>query len=423
MLSHLRIGCVLPLYMMLTVSLGLADRAETREPTLSDMAGQIIIMGFIGSEPTQPGVRGLINEAAANRIGGIILFANNVKSPAQLRRLNGAFKRAAPGPFMIAVDQEGGAVQRLTAQKGFVNTPSAADIARKNSVAEAERLYARMAQNIASAGVTANLAPVVDLNVDPANRVIGRVGRSYSTDPAVVARYARAFVRAHRASGVATALKHFPGHGSSAGDTHKGFVDVTDTWSRRELAPFQSLVRSGDADMVMVAHVALQTDGGDRLPSTLSPAVVEGLLRRDIGFDGVAVSDDLEMAAIRREHSRGEAAVRALRAGVDLLVFAAHGSEPAPVAREIHTALVRAAQADPALRSRLRQAYARAVRLKRSRVPASSAPIRAARAVPDRMDSFAPEKPPAFQRSGHFPRADCGAKCPSAPVPRANPAR
>ena len=386
MLIHLRMRRVLPLFLTLAIALGIVHRVDAREPTLSDMAGQMIIMGFIGSEPTQPGIRGLINEAAANRIGGIILFANNVKSPAQLRRLNGAFKRAAPGPFMVAVDQEGGAVQRLTAKKGFVSTPSAADIARKNSVAEAERLYARMAQNLASAGVTANLAPVVDLNINPANRVIGRVGRSYSADPAVVERYARAFVRAHRASGIATALKHFPGHGSSAGDTHKGFVDVTDTWSRRELAPFQSLVRSGDADMVMVAHVALQTGGGERLPSTLSPAVVEGLLRRDVGFDGVAMSDDLEMAAIRREHSRGEAAVRSLRAGVDLLVFAAHGSDPAPVAREIHTALVRAAEADPALRSRLRQAYDRAVRLKRTRVPVNPAPVRAASAPIPRVN-------------------------------------
>ncbi|MEM6847543.1 MAG: glycoside hydrolase family 3 N-terminal domain-containing protein, partial [Pseudomonadota bacterium] len=148
----------------------------------------------------------------------------------------------------------------------------------------------------------------------------------------------------------------------------------------------QSLVRSGDADMVMVAHVALQTGGGERLPSTLSPAVVEGLLRRDVGFDGVAMSDDLEMAAIRREHSRGEAAVRSLRAGVDLLVFAAHGSDPAPVAREIHTALVRAAEADPALRSRLRQAYDRAVRLKRTRVPVNPAPVRAASAPIPRVN-------------------------------------
>jgi beta-N-acetylhexosaminidase len=173
-----------------------------------------------------------------------------------------------------------------------------------------------------SAGINWNLAPVVDVGYNPANPVIVGAARSFSANPRLVTAHARAFVQGMRAEGMLTALKHFPGHGSSYGDSHKGFVDVTTTANREtELMPYRTLIAERLADGIMTAHVfnrALDPE----FPATLSRATITELLRGELGFDGPVVTDDLRMRAIEQHWGLEAAAVRALAAGADILLIA-----------------------------------------------------------------------------------------------------
>ena len=176
---------------------------------------------------------------------------------------------------------------------------------------------------------------MVDVDVNPTNPVIGALDRSFSADPAVVATQGRAFLDGLHDAGVAGALKHFPGHGSSTADTHLGWVDVTSTWTSKELIPFRDIIANGGTDAVLVAHV-FDSKLDPVYPASLSDAVITGMLRGDLGFDGVVISDDLQMGAIRAEYGYETAVERAILAGTDILTIANEQVyEPDVVARTI----------------------------------------------------------------------------------------
>src|SRR5690606_32036763 len=165
---------------------------------------------------------------AQGHIGGVMFLKTNVGSLGAVREMNALFRSASPDlPPFITLDQEGGAVERLTKDVCFTEIPNAATIAGRNSAAEAEAIYAKMAAGIADLGFSVNFGPVADLATNPDNQVIARFVRAFSAEPAVVTDYDAAFIRAHRAARVLTAIKHFPGHGSSTADSHEGFVDIT----------------------------------------------------------------------------------------------------------------------------------------------------------------------------------------------------
>ena len=166
-----------------------------------------------------------------------------------------------------------------------------------------------------------NLAPVVDLDANPANPVIGAFGRSFSADPDAVTRHARAFIQAHHDRGVLCALKHFPGHGSSSTDSHIGFVDIAGTWSEAELEPCAALIAEGLVDVIMTAHV-FNANLDQTHPATLSHPVVTGILREQLGYDGVVMSDVIEMAAISANYGFEASVQLAIEAGVDILLYA-----------------------------------------------------------------------------------------------------
>jgi beta-N-acetylhexosaminidase len=207
-------------------------------------------------------------------------------------------------------------------------------------------VLATLAVRLREAGINWNLAPVVDVGYNPANPVIVGVGRSFSANPRLVAAQARAYLAGMHAESMLTALKHFPGHGSSYTDSHKGFVDVSDTANADvELAPYRLLLADHAVDSVMTAHV-FNRHLDSRYPATLSRRTITGVLRDDIGWDGVVVSDDLRMAAIEEHYGLERAAVLALAAGVDVLLIAddrlPDGRSAARVALEaVHRALVR----------------------------------------------------------------------------------
>jgi beta-N-acetylhexosaminidase len=317
---------------------------------LRDRIAAMLLVGFRGRTAAEAEMT--LRQIATLGVGGVVLFdvdqptggPRNVESPEQLAALVGSLREAATRvPLTVAIDQEGGRVARLDESYGFPPTRSAADLGRLDDPAVTRAEAAAMADVLVAAGITLNLAPVVDLAVNPANPVIAAVERSYGADPHLVGAHAAAFIEAHHERGIACALKHFPGHGSSAADTHLGVVDVTDTWTDRELEPFAALIGRGLADSVLTAHV-FNADLDPDHPATLSAPTITGILRERIGFTGVVISDDLQMGAIRDAYGFDEAVALAIEAGVDLLVIAnqiAYEPEVAPRTIDIVEGLVR----------------------------------------------------------------------------------
>lgn len=303
-----------------------ASPAST-DGALADKIGELVMVGFRGAalEDLDP----ILQQVESGQLGGVVLFdvdvatgsSRNVESPEQVRSLVAELQNAARSPLLVAIDQEGGRVSRLKERYGFPATMSQQELGERQSLELTAGQARRTAEVLADLGINLNLAPVVDVNVDPASPVIGALGRSFSGDAGVVTAHSRAVIEAHRDAGVLTAVKHFPGHGSAPGDTHLGFVDVTDTWSPAELVPYRALVSEGRVDAVMTAHVVNgQLD--PQWPATLSPATVTGVLRDQLGFNGVVVSDDLQMGAIADHYGLETAVHQALVAGVDILLFA-----------------------------------------------------------------------------------------------------
>ena len=289
--------------------------------------GQMIMTGFRGSEAAN--CAAVLRDIEMLHIGGVILFdydvpaksaLRNVLSPVQLRALTAALQKQSPLRLFIAIDQEGGRVNRLKAKYGFPASVSQRALGRMGSPDSARAAGERTARTLADAGITVNFAPALDLEANPDNPVIAKLERSFSADPDVVTKLGRAMIDGFHSRGILCAIKHFPGHGSSAGDTHAGFVDVTNTWTRRELLPFAALIREGRCDMVMTAHI-VNRHLDPLYPSTLSHNVITSLLRDSLGFSGVVVSDDLQMKAISDSYGFEEAIHCAVDAGIDILLF------------------------------------------------------------------------------------------------------
>lgn len=302
-------------------------------PTVADAPletkiGQMILAGFRGLR-VAPG--DLLAERLRNGSpGNVVLFDHdtpsngvidrNIQSPAQLQALTTELQTYAPIPLFIATDEEGGQVARLSPRWGFPATYSAKSLGDRNDPKFTRETARAMAETLATAGVNLNLAPVVDLNVNPDNPVIGRYDRSFSANPDIVTAQALAFIEGHHDAGVLTTLKHFPGHGSSTADSHKGFVDVTKLWSRPELEPFRNIIAAGKADAVMTAHIFNANLDPD-YPATLSKATLTGILREELGFDGVVITDDMQMGAIRDFYGFEAAVELAVNAGADIVAI------------------------------------------------------------------------------------------------------
>jgi len=352
---------------VLVALLALTSAAPSAAQSLEQMAGQMIIVGFQGDDVGDKSVKAAIAEIAAGTLGGVMYLKTNVKNLDAVEAMNDAFRAASPDlPPFITLDQEGGAVERLTESVGFDELPSAAAVVERYSPDEAEELYAGMARQVAALGFSVNFGPVADLAVNPSNQVITKFGRSYGKSPRTVAAYDEAFIAAHHSAGLLTSLKHFPGHGSSTADSHEGFVDISKTWSPSELDPYRIMFADGYADMVMVGHLYHSSYAGEgsKLPASLSPQWIDGVLRGDLGFKGVVISDDLEMGAIRKVYDLRATVVRAVNAGTDVLLFANTVKPSSGLAAQIRAILVAEAESDPAFRARIEASYRRIVSLK-----------------------------------------------------------
>jgi beta-N-acetylhexosaminidase len=336
-------------------------RQALSDDQLRHKIAQMIIVGFNGT--TVPD--SLRTDLTGRNLGGVVLLGRNCVSPAQIQQLNVQIRSLAQTPPFIAVDQEGGTVARLNQSNGFAPTFSAYWSGTVlNSADSTASQAATMAGWLNSSGFSANFAPVLDVNVNPQSPAIGHYGRSFSGNPSTVALHAERYIDQFHARRIITTLKHFPGHGSAGTDSHLELPDITSTWADSELIPYRSLLAVNKVDMVMVGH--LYNARIDSIyPSSLSFNTITGLLRESLGYKGVVITDDLfAMRAITDRYGYGEAAVRAINAGVDVLLYVGNMLNGSSLVRQLTDTIEANVRNGIIAESRINESYARIQQLK-----------------------------------------------------------
>lgn len=340
--------------------------SATPPDSLDIKIGQMLLVGFPGAEVDSA----VLEAVRSGMAGSIILFEKNVPKTATafnpLKKIIWTYKKAAPIPLLVSIDQEGGRVNRLKDKYGFPRSITADAIGKSKSI-DSVRFYAEsIASNLAGLGINVNFAPDVDVAVNPNNPVIVKTGRSFSSKPDSVTFFAREYIRAHRQFGIITVVKHFPGHGSSQEDTHFGVADVTKYWQAYELDPYRSLMSTGDVDGVMTSHIVNRNLEPKGLPGTLSKRVLDSLLRGRMGFQGVVFSDDMHMHAISKNFGLEEAIRLGVNAGIDVLCFANNVPEPDRVTvPQVHGIIKKLVLKGDISKERIDQSYKRVMTLKK----------------------------------------------------------
>lgn len=304
------------------------DNSDTIiEYMLDEDIGEMLLVGFRGV--ALDSTDHIWRDLTHFHVGSVILFdydatsgkrGRNITGVKQVQSLCQQLRRVNPA-LLIGIDQEGGLVSRLHPRYGFpqVGTPQRSAAIGYDSVRSCAGITAQMLHD---AGINLNFAPVADVDVNPDCPVIGKLERSFSSSPEHVTDCCRIWIEEQNKKGIASCMKHFPGHGSATGDTHKGLVDVSDTWKTQELIPYEKLVK--EVPMVMTAHVINRQLDPDGLPASLSPRIT-AYLRDTLGFQGVIVTDDLAMGAIVNEYSFETTLKMAIEAGADMLCLSNNG--------------------------------------------------------------------------------------------------
>lgn len=359
----------------------ISNVTNASEATLRDKIGQMLIIGFNGKFFN--GLSPVAQAIAQDNIGGVILFDynsetqaydKNIESPAQVKKLNKNLQQFALNmnkvrhrallPLLISVDYEGGHVNRLHPRYGFPEIPSP-QLVGQNSLDLAYETAELMAETMLYSGFNLNFAPGLDVNVNPDNPIIGKKERSFSADPNLVADYGQVYSNEFMSNKIHCAYKHFPGHGSSTTDSHLGFVDITDTWTYQELIPFSQLIaQPNHCDMVMVAHVVNRKLDDSGLPATLSKNMITGLLRDNLNFDGVVITDDMQMKAITDYYGLATALTLTINAGSDMVIFG-NQLEQYQNPKELINLIESKVHTGEISEARINEAYNRIVKMKR----------------------------------------------------------
>jgi len=295
--------------------------------TLEQKICQMLMVGFRGTDLKD--IHWLKNYLENGLIGGVILFETdretntirNIQSSEQLKKLTGDLSAASKVPLFIAIDQEGGKVSRLNSRNGFEDFPSHAELGQTNDEKTAKIVFLKIAEALHNMGINVNFAPVVDLAINSDNKVVVQNNRCFSANPMEVAKFAQYFIEAHNKFNVLSVAKHFPGHGSSQQDSHFDWTNVSNTWKSLELKPYEILNGAGTLPGVMVGHI-YNKNFDPNFPASLSHIWVEEILRKQIGFEGLVFTDDLQMKSISNNFTLEETTELALIAGNDILLFA-----------------------------------------------------------------------------------------------------
>lgn len=333
--------------------------------SLEDKIGQLFIVAFRkdmqgnGIEELDKEIKMMIGKY---NFGGIILFSENINSNAQTKKLIEDIQLISKVPSFIAIDEEGGKVSRLTHSPNMKATklPGNGAIGKSGNTQNAYDTAKIIANELTELGFNLNFAPVADINTNPNNPVIG--DRSFGSDPEMVAAMTAAMTRGFQENGVSATLKHFPGHGDTSFDTHTGAVSVSHDLERLrqvELIPFESGIQEG-ADAIMTAHIQVPNVTGDNVPSTFSHYMLTEILRKELGFKKLIITDSLEMKAITDYYTHEEAAVAAINAGADILLI------PANIPKA-YDALMEAIKKGEISEERINESVVRILRIKQER--------------------------------------------------------
>lgn len=337
------------------------------DSVLDRKIGQMVLIG-INDRKALAADDSLRKEIREGKVGGIILFEKNIaseKSKETLRKLIADMQAEAQTPLFISIDEEGGKVHRLKEKYGFVKMPQASYLGGLRNADSTYYYTKKLAALMAELGINVNFAPDVDVALNPNNPVIAKVGRSYSANPKTVSAHALASIKAHHLYGIKTALKHFPGHGSSMTDSHFGVTDVTKLWQESELIPYKDILKSGTCDAIMTAHIVNCKLDTSCLPATMSSTIVTGLLRNTLGFKGVVFSDDMQMHAISKNYGVENAVKMSILAGVDVIVFGNNVPQTAKItATEVHAIIKKLVLSGEISESRIEESYNRIMELK-----------------------------------------------------------
>ena len=342
------------------------------EEQLRTEIAQMMMVGFRGTTLTKE--NHIYNDIKELKIGGVILFEydapsrkrpRNISSRSQLKKLCADLQGLTNEKLLIAIDQEGGKVSRLKEKYGFPTFAGAKQMAASGSTDSTTYWSDLTAKTLRNVGINLNFAPCTDVDVNPDCPIIGKLGRSFSSSPEEVAKHAKAWIEGHRKYRVLSCVKHFPGHGSSESDTHLGIADVSDTWSDKELIPYRRLIKDNVVDMVMTSHVYNSKLDAD-WPATLSEKVINGHLRKRLGFKGVVVTDDLAMGAMVSQYSFDTILTRAILAGADILCLSNNGDTYDPeIAAKAIDIITNKVKDGTIPESRIHESYDRIIALKK----------------------------------------------------------
>ncbi len=371
-MTHIRsLGALFTVLFLLVTATPSSAHSQKNSTELKDMAGQMLMVGFRGYCATEGSP--IMRNIRERNLGGVIIFAHdvalkkprrNIQSPQQLDRLTTGLRAAATIPLLIAIDQEGGRVQRLKPGNGFANTPSAQRIGASGDVRQAWRAGEQIGSMLSMVGFNLDFAPVVDVNENPRSPVIGAIGRSFSSNPNRVAAFAERFINGLHAHGVLSCIKHFPGHGSAGSDSHLGVTDVTRTWKPEELIPYRTLIEKNKPDMIMTAHI-FNAKLDPKLPATLSKAVITGMLRDKLDWQGVVITDDLDMKAVSEQYGLSERIRLAIQAGADILLFGNNLEYDPDIAAKAIDTICNLVESGAVPEERIRESYERIMKLKK----------------------------------------------------------
>ena len=292
--------------------------------SLEQLIGQLIIAGFRGSNapPDSP----IVNFIKDYNLAGVILYdedvkigglgTRNIQTPDQVKDLSNQLQSFSKGDLLISIDQEGGGTNRLKPDYGFPETPSWNHMGLLDNDLMTQQFSQTIASTLNDCGINVNFAPVLDLDYGD-DTVIGKAKRANSNLPKTVVQHSRVFIQSLKENNIISCGKHFPGQGSAFGDTHKGSTNISDTWTVKDLIPFDELIKYGHLDMVMVSHT-FDKKMDPKYPASLSKIIITDMLRNDLGFKGVVICDDPSMNAISDHYNLTESFELMLNAGIDL---------------------------------------------------------------------------------------------------------
>lgn len=343
-------------------------------PSLEEMAGQMIMVGFkgMGDTNTLDDIPYLLKSIKKGHVGGVILFEydipsksynRNIRTLEQVAYLTHLLQENSPIPLFVGIDQEGGRVRRLKSPRVPVFDLPSAEKMGEGKPEETYNYGKKTGELLYSLGINLNFAPVVDIAINPESPAVAKIERAFSADPEQVSLHASSFAEGLATAGVISAYKHFPGHGSATEDSHLGITDITETWSEKELIPYLSENRPNIPMMIMPGHL-INRNIDPHLPADLSYNFVTKLLREKLGWQGVVVSDDMQMRALTEQYSRKEAICLAILAGVDILVTGNNLVHEENLAEKIYADILELIAEGKITKERIEISYNRIMKLK-----------------------------------------------------------